>query len=132
MQIEKGARRAVPPPSQYVHIAFSSTSAAKAVEIGSALGTAEAVPFPRSTADSSVAQRTRSVGMTKIKKLLSRIRWSCRSSDSLQHCSLRGLRQLDRNEILFRIEIILAGFVDHAHLTMLRCVLIFQQPIDLA
>lgn len=46
------------PPSQYVYRIFSSTSAAKAVEIGSALGMAEAMPFQnRSTADSSVARK---------------------------------------------------------------------------
>jgi hypothetical protein len=53
------------PLSQYVYIIFSSTSAAKAVEIGSAFGMAEAMPFQNSaTADSSVARNTRSVGMT--------------------------------------------------------------------
>lgn len=44
---------------------MSSTSATKAVEIGSACGTAE-TPSPTSTADSSVAQNTPSVGMTRL------------------------------------------------------------------
>jgi hypothetical protein len=43
-------------------------SAAKAAEIGSALGMAEAMRFQNNaTADSSVARKTRSVGMTKLK-----------------------------------------------------------------
>jgi hypothetical protein len=45
------------------------TSAAKAVEVWFLFGMAKAMPFPNSsTADSSVAQKTRSAGMTKLLK----------------------------------------------------------------
>ena len=46
-----------------------------------------------------------------------------------QHCSFRCLRQFYRNEILFWIQIVFAGFVNYSRLMALGSPLIGQQPI---
>jgi len=49
-----------------------------------------------------------------------------------QHGLADRLRQLDRSEIVFRIEVVFAGFVDYAELPMLRRIGVGNDLIDLA
>jgi hypothetical protein len=58
--------------------------------------------------------------------------WRRSDLRSPQHRTLRVLRQRNRDEITFWVEIIFAGFIDHSNLIMLGCFRVGDDTIELS